>query len=255
MTPFKIKWLYEKLPPGMSSIQIARLKKLYFEDAGKQWNYVVKGWPMQSDGSGLAIQLPDGKGPLQELEITVTFEVFRGSAASAVARVLQADLRRTTVTASQPFPFPYKAKIRVDLNDLQELLNDRERFFDTVVHEIGHVLGIGMSWNSAPGQSLIRNDATGAFYVGLYACTAYAKVKELSGRPDIPLDKEYLGSTPAYHWSEQQLPQEIMSPVLDDPTIAVNAMGGSNVISDVSVGALLDLGYEVNPTAAQPLPE
>ncbi|MEJ8809753.1 hypothetical protein WKW77_01650 [Variovorax ureilyticus] len=262
MIPFKINWSYASLP-AMPPDQIERIKRLYFEDAGVQWGYVVKGWP---DG----LQLPDGSA-FTELKIEVSFQHFRGNAADAVARVPGDQILRTAVSASQLIPFPYAAKMQVDLSDLDNLLNDRERFFDSIVHEIGHVLGIGTSWEGqGQGPVLVRIDpasqsTTGgsgavtmkrskvAMYIGQHARDAYGLVKG-GGSPEVPLDTEYVGSTRAFHWSEDELKHEIMSPRLDDPTVGVGTVGGSNVISAVSAGALADLRYIVDMSGAQPLP-
>jgi hypothetical protein len=93
-----------------------------------------------------------------------------------------------------------------------------------------------------------------ASYIGPYARAAYGTLKGMDGSPEIPLDTEYEVSTRAFHWSEDELKYEIMSPKLDDPTVGRGTIGGSNVISAVSVGALRDLGYLVDMSAAQALP-
>ncbi|MBB3176212.1 hypothetical protein [Variovorax sp. Sphag1AA] len=263
MISFKIAWSYSNLP-DMPPDVIERMKRLYFEDAGLQWGYVVKGWP---DG----LKLPDGS-PFEELTIEVSFQVFKGAGAEAVARVPGDQILRTAVSASQPMPFPYAAKMQVDLDDLDKLLNDRERFFDSIVHEVGHVLGIGTSWEGqGGGPVLVRLDpeikystsgsavampkrSKVAMYIGPNARAAYGQVKGVGGSPEVPLDTEYAGSTRAFHWSEEDLKYEIMSSRLDDPTVGVGAVGGSNVISAVSAGALADLGYVVDMSGAQPLP-
>lgn len=261
MTPFKILWTYTRLPPW-SDDEIQRIKRLYFEDAGKRWGYVLKGWPARTDGTPL--ELP-GNRPFTSIEIQVTFEYFRQDVKNAVARVPGATMQRLKPSVAQPWNFPFLAALNIDLNDLDALMNDRARFFDTIVHEVGHVLGIGTRWeDEAPKPPLLRNDVPGdkgaktrAGYIGQSACRAYAALKGLpsSGHPpEIPLDAEQQGTTPAYHWGEDVLPFEIMSSSLDTPTAATIAGGGSNVISTVSVGALQDLGYVVDMGAAEPLP-
>lgn len=271
MKAFNIAWAYASLPQMPPDV-IDRIKRLYFEDAAQQWGYVLKGWP---DG----LLLPDGS-KFEGLKIEVAFQAFAGKAAEAVARVPPDQIQRTTVSTSQPVPFPYEAKMQVDLNDLDNLLKDRERFFDSIVHEIGHVLGIGTSWEGEGGGPVLvkvdgkardaataaANDAKAkaagpvavkgtkvAVYTGPYACEAYGVVKGVGDSPEIPLDTEYMGSTRAFHWSEDDLQYEIMSTKLDDPTAGLGMIGGSNVISAVSVGALKDLGYVVDMSAAQAL--
>ncbi|MDR6859866.1 hypothetical protein [Variovorax guangxiensis] len=274
MTKFKIRWAYANLLQR-SAEEVERIKQLYFEDAARQWGYVLRGWP---DG----LRLPDDS-PFTELTIEVSFEAFTGEDAEAIARVPADGIRRTAVSDSQPKPFPYQAEMLIDLKDFDRLLEDRERFFDTIVHEIGHVLGIGTSWErQGGGAALVDVDeqartaaaaavkeakdakakAAGpvavkgtkvAMYIGQHARAGYGTVKGVSGSPKIPLDTEYMDSTRAFHWSEEELRYEIMSTRLDDPKVGRGKIGGSNVISAVSVGALEDLGYVVNMSAAQAL--
>ncbi|MDM0068974.1 hypothetical protein [Variovorax sp. J31P207] len=254
MTPFSIRWVYNRLPP-LSDEDIARVKQLYFENAGKRWGYVLKGWPTRVDG--MPLQLP-GNRPFTEIEIQVNFEYFSQDK-NAVARVPGATMQRLKPSTNQPWNFPFLAALNIDLNDLTSLLMDRARFFDTIVHEVGHVLGIGTRWNDAvPTPPLVRNIAGRYRYVGPHACQAYAGLMGWSytgSPPGIPLDPEQTGTTSAYHWGEVELPFEMMSSTLDTPTVATLAGGGgSNIISKVSVGALQDLGYVVDMLAAEPLP-
>jgi hypothetical protein len=258
MTPFQIRWTFpDKMPEGFFDLaQFERIKKLFFEDSGRRWQYVLRGWPARADGSEL--KLPDGL-PFKYLALKVEFVTFKGELKGAVARTTS--VKVIDVPNTSGFHFPYEATISIDLADVKALLSDRPRFKDTVTHEIGHALGIGMLLD--PAQQGLIGDLTGKpIYVGQNAAGAYAAVlKEPIGtRHPIPIDRT--GSY--YHWSEKALPMEIMSKDLDPPRTKPlrkptalgsrpnNMIGlGANVISAVSVGALKDLGYVVNTNAAE----
>lgn len=251
MTPFNIQWTFVRVPDWPSE-KIQLVKKLYFEAAGRRWGYVLKGWPDRLDGQPL--RLP-GSRPLRSIEIQVNFEYFRRDVKSAVARVPEATMQYLNGSANQPWNFPFLAALNIDLSDLDLLMQDRARFFDTIVHEVGHVLGIGTRWDDGvPVPPLLYKSASPPSYVGPNACQAYAELKNIAGSsgslPRIPLDVEQAGTTSAYHWSEKDLPFEIMSSTLDMPSVAT----GSNVISKISVGALKDLGYLVEMGAAESWP-
>jgi hypothetical protein len=234
------------------------MKRLYFEEAGQRWGYVLRGWPLSE--AGKTMQLPGGE-LFTQLSIAVEFDHFASAGGDAEGRVPAASIQRLDREPDATPPgaqqFPYQAVIQVDLDDLAELLDDPARFLDTIIHEIGHVLGIGMSWSGDYGPPLVRLiEDCSTVYTGAAACQEYAGIK---GQPagttlEIPLDTEADGTTKAYHWSEKALQFEIMSTQLDMPTAGGQPGAGSNVISRVSVGALQDLGYLVNMAAAQPLP-
>jgi hypothetical protein len=253
MTPFQIRWDFTKLPnrtDEFPQLLIERIKRLYFVDAGRRWRYVVAGWPMASDNT--VLQLPGGQ-PFTYLEIEVRFEKFVGEdAEEVVGRVPASSIKRLD---SSP-RFPYRAAIHVDLADLKELLNDRARFFDTIVHEIGHVLGLGTSWNGKFGPKLVRRTNGSDVYMGTAGRREYALAK---GHPygtllDVPVKREGTRTTPAYHWSEEALRFDVMSVELDTPSVGNQPGRGSNVISRITAGALQDLRYVVDMRAAQPLP-
>lgn len=247
-TSFQIQWTFLRLPSWPDDM-IQRVKRLYFEDAAKRWGYIVKGWPARTDGA--ALQLPDGR-PFTGIEIQVNFEHFGSDIEDAVVASTVA-IERLRPSEAQPWNFPFLATLNIDLNEEDKLLQDRAAFFIIIVHEIGHVLGIGTCWeDQVPGRApLLGTDpASGKeVYVGKYACEANAELRNLAldAPPPIPLDKD--AGMKSFHWSEDALMYEIMSPVLNP-----HVVGRGNVISAVSVGALQDLGYVVDTLAAEPLP-
>lgn len=256
MTPFSIRWNFDgdgTLQALFPELDAARIRRLYFEDAARQWQFVVKGWPSLDDGTPLC--LPSGV-PLSYLSIDVKFVVLKGGAANEdVARVDIQELLDNSIAGPRSARFPYKGTIRVDLNDMRRLLKDRPRFKDTIVHEIGHVLGLGTLFEPV----LVCGSGDAQVYTGTHACRAYEGLLGAGAPPTgVPLQAVVPSTVPAFHWDECALPREIMSTQLDQPGDAgPNAAGSTpkpgstvNVISLVSAGALKDLGYEVDMTQA-----
>lgn len=241
MTPFAVRWTFDDstLQALFPTLEPARIRRLYFEDAARQWAFVVKGWPALEDGT--PVRLPSGA-LFSHLSIDVKFDVFEGEGAEQdVARVDVRELRRNTVAGPGRTRFPYKGTIRVDVNDMRRMLEDRPRFKDTIVHEIGHVLGLGTLF-----EPLVDSSGGAPVYTGVYGRSAYADLLD-AGQPPagVPLQAEVLNTTQAFHWDEFALPKEIMSTQLDQPGGA-GPGGMINVISTVSAGALKDLGYDVD---------
>lgn len=246
MTNFKIAWDIDSGPLQAThpEVDIDRMKRLYIDSAAQQWSHVVLGWPASPDGTP------------SELLIKVVFKELAN--AEEVARVDTAELLSHLVAGPNGESFPTQGTITIDLRDMKRLLNDQPRFKDTIVHEIGHVLGLGTLFEMAGMVSKAGGDY---WYTGQYGCEAYA---QLLGLPDgsqenVPLKKVDDGkSTPAFHWDEEALEKDIMSTLLDQPGVAGSSRrrpndspaNRINVISIVSAGALKDLGYVVDLSKA-----
>ncbi|WP_084045709.1 hypothetical protein [Deinococcus hopiensis] len=118
---------------------------------------------------------------------------------------------------------------------------------DTMVHETLHALGVGTLWEADARVSLegntdeknfIRKKGGMYYYTGPRAVAAYRK---LGGKEQgIPLDPD------RGHWAGDTVCSEIVSGSAGD------YLGRVNPISALTLGALEDLGYTVNPKAADP---
>ena len=103
----------------------------------------------------------------------------------------------------------------------------------TGLHEIGHVLGIGSFWKDS---GMFRGLNADAHFAGPQAIAAF----DQSGGTDyqgakVPTEQD--GS----HWCLSVLSGELMSP-----------SGYNNILSAITLGALSDLGYSVDLSAADP---
>ena len=103
----------------------------------------------------------------------------------------------------------------------------------TGLHEIGHVLGIGTIWKDS---GMLRDLNADAHFAGPQAIAAF----DQAGGTDyqgakVPTEQD------GAHWHLSVLAGELMSP-----------SGANNMLSAITLGALSDLGYSVDLSAADP---
>ena len=144
---------------------------------------------------------------------------------------------------------PYSGEITLDLVDSVA----SRGFVDVVVHEIGHVMGIGTIWD----QFLSGSGSPGVSYIGENGVEEYGRLFN-TNFSSVPVQPQVEG-----HWDPIRLANELMNPY---------SAGGFELPADadpllrfsrLTIGALEDFGYEVNYAAADtygpfnigPLPE
>ncbi|MGE0553167.1 MAG: leishmanolysin-related zinc metalloendopeptidase [Gemmatimonadales bacterium] len=130
-------------------------------------------------------------------------------------------------------------RMRFDVSDVQSL-QASGRFESVILHEMGHVLGIGSLW---PLMNLIV-DRGGAdpIFVGAAAQVAFAAADptRFFGGRVVPVENTGGLGTRDGHWREQVLTVELMT-------------GFSNTVnplSAVTIASLRDQGYVVNDAVA-----
>ncbi len=109
---------------------------------------------------------------------------------------------------------------------------------DVILHEMGHVLGIGTLWGL--NDFVIGAGTNDPQYVGSQATAEYNDLFGLNGS-SIPVANTGGSGTRDAHWRESVFDNELMTGYID---------AGDNPISRVTVASLADLGYEVNLAAA-----
>ena len=103
---------------------------------------------------------------------------------------------------------------------------------DTVLHEFGHILGIGTIWDR---KGLI----SGSDYTGVSARREY---QALGGQSSfVPLETNGGPGTALGHWSEDVFNNELMTGFINRQ---------SNPLSKLTIGSLQDIGYSVNYNVA-----
>ena len=133
---------------------------------------------------------------------------------------------------------PVTGIMMFDTADL-ELLENTGKLLDVIVHEMGHVLGIGTIWTDL--GLLSTGGPDGPQFTGTAATAEYAA---LTGEAEtsVPVADTGGAGTINSHWRESVFDNELMTGYLD--------FGLDNPISRVTAGSLEDLGYEVNLDAA-----
>lgn len=120
-----------------------------------------------------------------------------------------------------------------------------ESLYTAALHEIGHALGFGGPLLFEPrvgfpnGLVPLPSNQANPVYIGNAAVQAYNAIFGRNAQ-NIPMESEGGGGTALVHWDDAAVPGELMNGFL---TIAAP-------LSRITVGAMQDLGYQVNPNAA-----
>lgn len=112
-----------------------------------------------------------------------------------------------------------------------------------VVHEMGHVLGIGTVWERLGLLSYNSSECLSATSVSFNGPRANSEWQALGGIGGLPVENNYGQGTKCGHWSEAVFDTELMTGFAEAP-------GVPTPLSSVSVASLADLGYEVDMDAA-----
>lgn len=109
-------------------------------------------------------------------------------------------------------------------------------FEEVIVHEMGHVLGIGTLWNiNAPDFNFSRNLLTGTFEQPYFAGRkANVFWNAEGGTDELPVENEFGPGTRFGHWKESTMDNELMTGFLNL---------GENPLSRITAGSMKDLGY------------
>ena len=140
---------------------------------------------------------------------------------------------------------PVYGIMKFDSADLT-MLQNQGLLKDTILHEMGHVLGFGTIW----GSLLTGAGTTNPRFVGAQAEKAW---HALGGTGGVPVENCLDASgtpipncgpgTEDGHWREAIFGNELMTGYLNQ---------GTNPLSRVTIGSLGDLGYAVDLNAADP---
>ena len=130
---------------------------------------------------------------------------------------------------------PYHGVMTFNSADVATMANNGT-LFSVILHEMGHVLGIGTLWNTLGLRS-------GSQYIGANAVNAYHQVG--GSGSSVPLETTGGSGTALVHWSEAVFDNELMTGFAENP-------GVSMPLSIVTIGSLQDMGYKVDYAAADP---
>jgi hypothetical protein len=138
---------------------------------------------------------------------------------------------------------PILGSMKIDTSDMTNALNSG-LLDDVLLHEMGHVMGIGTLWEST---LLIGAGGADPNFIGATALAEFRKLRATA--TGVPVENQGGAGTRDGHWRESIFGNELM-------TGYINA--NNNPMSRVTLGSLADLGYQVDYTAASayslPLP-
>jgi hypothetical protein len=136
---------------------------------------------------------------------------------------------------------PILGVMEFDLDDMANLIS-RGLLTDVVLHEMGHVLGVGTLWNFG-GRTLLNGAGTAdPFFSGTVARAQFAALNTVTyaGNP-VPVENTGGSGTRDAHWRETVFGRELMQGY---------AKAGGMPLSRITTGSLQDLGYLVNLNAS-----
>lgn len=116
-----------------------------------------------------------------------------------------------------------------DVADL-DFLDQLDLFEEVIVHEMGHVLGVGTAWANF-GRTL-RQDPNGNPYFN--GKTANTHWNAEGGTDFLPIENMFGPGTRLSHWRESVLRNELMTGFINR---------GVNPLSRITAGSMRDLGY------------
>ncbi|MGQ0815308.1 MAG: leishmanolysin-related zinc metalloendopeptidase [Gemmatimonadota bacterium] len=131
---------------------------------------------------------------------------------------------------------PVVGHLKLDSKDL-EYMERNGTLDDVVLHEIGHVLGVGTLWST---RSLISGASTDdPRFTGNWALNAYRGLGGVDAF--IPVENTGGEGTRDGHWRETIFGNELMTGYIS---------AASNPMSTMTIASLSDLGYGTNAGAA-----
>ncbi|WP_116125600.1 leishmanolysin-related zinc metalloendopeptidase [Lewinella sp. IMCC34183] len=116
-----------------------------------------------------------------------------------------------------------------DVADL-DFLDEIGLFEEVIVHEMGHVLGVGTLWDFG-GRNLRRAEDTNPYFAGKQANVFW---NAEGGTYELPVENSGGPGTALSHWRESVLRNELMTGFLNL---------GENPLSRITAGSMRDLGY------------
>jgi leishmanolysin len=135
---------------------------------------------------------------------------------------------------------PAKGIMSFDIADLAQMEADGT-LHDVIAHEMGHVLGVGTIWDL---KGLLQGAGTAnPTFVGPGAMEEFGALLGDGEAQPVPVENTGGPGTRDGHWRESVFRNELM-------TGFVGAAG--NPLSRMTVASFGDLGYEVDPDAAEP---
>ncbi|MCY3964521.1 MAG: Ig-like domain-containing protein [Acidobacteria bacterium] len=142
---------------------------------------------------------------------------------------------------------PFVGAVEFDADDA-EWMTSRD-LYEVILHEIGHVLGIGTLWSRF---GLLRNPSLevdgipDTHFAGPLAIGAFDQVggTAYTHGEKVPVENRASFGSGDSHWRDRVFDHELMTPTLN--------LGVASPLSAVTIQSLADLGYVVDVALAEP---
>jgi hypothetical protein len=208
-------------------------QRAFFEIAAARWQGIITGDVPDTEGAipafscGRGFATPTFSGGVDDVLIDVVLVPIDGPGAvlGAAGPCLARSEDALTLYGIMLF----------DTADL-DFMADLGIFDEVVVHEMGHVLGVGTLWNFR--RSLLTASLTDPRFVGPAGIAGYRAVGGASQA--IPVEEGGGPGTARGHWDEESFDTELMT----------GFIGRKAPLSVMTIGSMADLGYKVNTAVA-----
>ncbi|HET7602106.1 MAG TPA: leishmanolysin-related zinc metalloendopeptidase [Gemmatimonadales bacterium] len=134
---------------------------------------------------------------------------------------------------------PSMGYMHLDVADVAQLAANGQ-LQDVVLHEMGHILGIGTLW--ADRNYVLNPGSSNPRYSGTAGVEGYRDLGGLSST--VPVENTGGTGTADVHWREETFGQELMTGYISN---------ADNPLTRMTIGSLQDLGYTVSLTLSEPL--
>lgn len=212
-------------PPGGFTIQLqltgmTASQQAIFQQAAARWQQVIIGDLPNATYNGIAVD---------DLLINASAVAIDGN--GGILGQAGPDRFRSGTS------IPYHGTMEFDTADLASLEAGGGLLY-TIMHEMGHVLGIGTIWST-------RGLLTGAggsnpIFTGAQATAQYNALFGTNAA-GVPVENTGGSGTRDAHWRESTFGNELMTGWLNN---------GVNPMSRITIASLADLGYQVDITKA-----
>ena len=212
-------------------VPVTERQREVFESAAARWERIIikdeSSFP-QADVVGFALPSAfqgfpalNADGPIDDVVIEVALVPIDGP-----GQVLGSAGPRFVRTSNR---LPFSGVMQFDVEDLA-FLDELDLFEDVIVHEMGHVLGVGTLWNSGD-KTLRQGPASNPYFTGKMANVFW---NAEGGEFELPIENVGGPGTAGGHWRESLLRNELMTGFLNL---------GENPLSRITAGSMKDLGY------------
>jgi Leishmanolysin len=212
-------------------------QEAFFRTAAAKWQSIIVGDVPNSTGTipprscGKSFATPSFKGVVDDVLIDVLLQTIDGEGGVLGAA-------GPCLVRSEDFLTVYGFMF-FDTDDLA-FLEDLGILDEVVVHEMGHVLGIGTLWDFAPDRDLLQGTTQDPRFVGPAAIAGYLDV---GGRGiSVPIEEDFGPGTRLFHWDEETFDEELMTGFIGT---------GRSPLSIMTIGSMDDLGYVVSTAPAE----